>query len=98
MRPARFFFALLFGAAVLITFFKLLFFALMAAAVFGTLFFAFRAARHFANWRGHPQGNFFPGNYRQPIRLGSYPNEQIVQPHPFQLAENQGVGRHIEVL
>ena len=97
MRPAKFFLALLFSAAVLMTFLKLLFFALMAAAVFGTLFFAFRMARFVGAWRSNPQAQYAHSN-AQAFQFGSYETPGAIDPRFFQRAEKQPLGRHIEVL
>ena len=101
MRPAKFLFALLFGAAVVIAFLKLLFFVVLAAAVFGTLFFAFRAARFLAFRSGRAQAGFAPQQYAPPVRLGGYGPQHAwpnAGPRPFQLGEKRPIGRHIEVL
>ncbi|MBL7825119.1 MAG: hypothetical protein JNJ57_00705 [Saprospiraceae bacterium] len=96
MRPARFLFALLFGAAVLITFLKLLFFVVAVAAVVGTLYFGFRAASYFGQFRGQRQMAGYAGNY-PPVQLGGNPwNYQPQQ--PFQFRQKQGFEKHIEVL
>ena len=97
MRPAKFAFALLFGAAVLVTFLKLLFFAIAAAAVLGTLFLVFRAGGLAASMRGQHWQSFGPVN-QQPIWLGGRPNAHPLDPHPFQRTEKQPFARHIEVL
>lgn len=83
MRPARFLVALLFGAAVLITFLKLLFFVLMVAAVVGAAFFAARtlhflwtgAQEHRMAWQGRSFAhNFGPAYAALPIQpLDAYP-------------------------
>jgi hypothetical protein len=113
MRFARFFFALLFGAAVFITFLKLLFFAAMAFAVVGALFFVFRAFLHLGAVRSHHRAgfphaayhwNFSDGPYGQPVvSLGGYAEHRDFPARPFRRApfqpvEKQAPGRHIEVL
>lgn len=97
MRPAKFFIALLFGAAVLITFLKLLFFAIMAAAVFGTLFFVFRAGRYMGGRQGYAQSRFGPANY-PPMRFNERQHAQPIDPRRFQNREKQAFTRGIEVL
>jgi hypothetical protein len=97
MRPARFFLALLFGAAVLITFLKLLFFAAIAAVVFGGIYFLFQGVRHTAigkNWGQAPfvpdqqfPMNRIPQNTIQPFGMGKFP-----------ATPQQTFPRHIEVL
>lgn len=98
MRPAKFFFALLFGAAVLITFLKLLFFAIGAAAVLGTLFFAARGVRSSVAGRG----DFYPSRFAHgsypTVQLGGFSDAQPIDPRTFQFVEKQQVGRQIEVL
>lgn len=97
MRPAKFAFALLFGAAVLITFLKLLFFAIAAVVVLGTLFLVFRAGSLAASVRGQHWQNFGHTS-QQPMWLGSHPDAQPLDPRSFQRAEKQPFARHIEVL
>ncbi len=98
MRPFKFMLALLFGAAVIITFLKLLFFAVVVAAVGGTLFAAFRAGRVAEAWRGSGgQPQFLSGN-AQPFSLSAPSNAMSLGRQPMQFAENQRVARSIEVL
>lgn len=98
MRPAKFFLALLFGAAVLITFLKLLFFALMATVVFGSLYMIFRAGAYMARYGGQPQHHFAP-NYHYPSRWNNrFQEAQPMDPFLFQQGNKQGATRHIEVL
>lgn len=97
MRPAKFAFALLFGAAVLITFLKLLFFAIAAAAVLGTLFLVFRAGSLAASMHGHQWQNFSHAS-QYPMQFGGHMNAQPLDPRSFQRTEKQPFARHIEVL
>jgi hypothetical protein len=98
MRPARFFLALLFGAAVLITFLKLLFFAAMAAVVLGGMYLLFQGIRHTTARSKHwnqapfaPDQQFpmstMPQNTIQPFGIGTFP-----------VTPQQAFPRHIEVL
>lgn len=79
MRFAKFFFAMLFGAAVIVTFFKLLFFAAFMVALAGGVFFLSRLARRFfrsgAMQAWHPEG--------QPQR-GLFPHQEYARPFPIQ--------------
>ncbi len=101
MRPIKFFFALLFGAAVLITFLKLVFFAVMAIAFFGALFFAFRAFRFMAMARQNQQPYYgqqrhFAPHWQQPEDQSPiYPLDGM---RNFRNQSRQPMGRNIEVL
>jgi hypothetical protein len=101
MRPVKFFFALLFGAAVLITFLKLVFFAVMAIAFFGALFFAFKAFRFMAMaWQNqqphYGQQRYFAPHWQQPEdRSPIYPLGGL---QTFRPQSRQPMGRTIEVL
>ncbi len=101
MRPAKFFFALIFAGVFLITLMKVLFFGLIAAAVFGSVFFLGRAFRRFGG-RGYGRQGYFPyenAPWQQPfLEQGQ---SQFIQPldpnwQPRQRATP--MGRRIEVL
>lgn len=95
MRPAKFFLALLFGAAVLITFLKLLFIGIVFATIFGLFYFVFRAgqmtsgkSRHFPMAQAYGPQPLDRQEYGAPFNRG-YAVPQT--PH-------RAPGRHIEVL
>ncbi len=98
MRPAKFFLALLFGAAVLITFFKLLFFAIMAAAVIGSLFMVFRAGAYMARFGGQPPHHFVPAPQYPSSWSSGFQSAQPIDPFFTQQTDKQITTRHIEVL
>ncbi len=100
MRPIKVFFALIFGAAFLITLFKVMFFALAILAVFGTLFMAMRGLRYamtrssgaafappFQGW--HTPASLSPGYHGPAEPLHGYSR---------QARRSDYAGRHIEVL
>ena len=101
MRPARFFFGLLFAAVFLITLMKVLFFGLVAAAVFGGIFFLGRAFRRFGG-RGYGPPGYFPherGGWQQPfLETGQSPFAQPLDPNWQPRQRSAPLGRRIEVL
>lgn len=102
MRPAKFFFALIFAGVFLITLMKVLFFGLIAAAVFGSVFFMGRAFRRFGGrgHYGHP-GYYPQENARwQPPFVGQGQSTYIqpLDPSWQPRQRNAPVGRRIEVL
>lgn len=101
MRPAKFFFALLFAGVFLVTLMKVLFFGLIAAAVFGSVFFLGRAFRRFGG-RGYGRHGYFPyDNFQgQPPFLGQQqaPFAQPLDPNWQPRQRATPIGRRIEVL
>jgi hypothetical protein len=91
MRPARFFLALLFGAAVLITFLKLLFFALIFGAVAGGIYFIARGIQYSMMARQQVPYGPMPGYPQQPIQSLGGGHYAPASPMP-------GLSRQIEVL
>ncbi|HND88700.1 MAG TPA: hypothetical protein PK971_10240 [Saprospiraceae bacterium] len=101
MRFAKFFFAVLFGAAVIVTFFKLLFFAAFMFALVGGVFFLSRLARRFYQGGGmrawhaeeQPQRGFFPHQeYTQTLPI------QPLDMPTFRSAPQRRAARIIEVM
>lgn len=92
MRPFRFFFGLLFVAALAFVLLKVLFFAAFGALVFGALFFGARAFRRMG-----------PGRYRHEWQMAyavpDYARAEPLDPRQARpSAEPLGGGRTIEVL
>jgi hypothetical protein len=98
MRPARFLVALLFGAAVLVTFVKFLLFAFVAVMFIGGIWTVARMMRYMLIGNGHqhhwPMMQYGrPGNWQHhgqnptPISLGTPKN-----------TDSAAFGRRIEVL
>lgn len=101
MRPAKFFFALIFAGVFLITLMKVLFFGLIAAAVFGSVFFLGRAFRRFGG-RGYGRPGYFPsGNFQRQSRFMGQQQSPFAQPLDPNWQPRQRVtpmGRRIEVV
>jgi len=102
MRPARFFFGLLFAAVFVITLLKILFFGIVAAAIFGGIFFLGRAFRRHRGrgYYGHPGYAAFGNSpWQQPfLQQESSPFAQPLDPNWQPRQQKAPMGRRIEVL
>ena len=101
MRPARFFFGLLFAAVFVITLMKILFFGLIAAAIFGSIFFLSRSfRRHRRDYYGRPGYLQYENSpWQQPFPEQDKPNfAQPLDPNWQPRRPSAPVGRRIEVL
>lgn len=103
MRPAKFFFAVLFAGVFLVTLMKVLFFGLAVTAIFGSVFFLSRALRRFGGLRrGYgPSSHFAYQNFQgQPPFLGQQqsPFAQPLDPNWQPRQQAAPMGRRIEVL
>lgn len=99
MRPLRFFIALLFGAAVLITFLKLLFFAAMAALVIGGMYLLFRTFQYAAMGRAMSQGRQGYTPHAFQMQYPAQPFGGFQPTSPFGYAPQAAPpARHIQVL
>ena len=101
MRPAKFFFGLLFAAVFVITLLKILFFGLIAAAVFGGIFFLSRSFRRHRG-RGYGRPGYFPSEnapWQQPFLEQEQPTfAQPLDPNWQPRQRAAPLGRRIEVL
>ncbi len=99
MRPARFFFGLLFAAVFVITLLKVLFFGLIAAAVFGGIFFISRSFRRHRGYYGRPeQLPYANAPWQQPFLEQDQPNfAQPLDPNWQPRQRTAPLGRRIEV-